>query len=158
MGSSFVSVRICQKQLNRFFHQGTKTFFARKSFVCKSQLPLSARYLCTRHSKSNQGSRHTDGRNTEQGALKKDPDIRHGQEELWGKSSNLRQKPSFPKSVFAAGTAKRVSEMQKRQVARASQDDEQLVEEPRGRSTRGEGRTYENCLLDVFWYHFIFLR
>lgn len=154
MGSSFIlTVRICQKHLNPFFRQGTRTFFAQKSFLCKSSpLPLSARYLCTRHSKSNPGSRHTDGRNTGQGALKKDT-IRHRQEELWGgtrgKSSNLRQKPSFPKSVFAAGTAKRMSEMQKGQVALVSQDDEQLVEEPKGRSTRGGGRTHENCLLLV---------
>lgn len=154
MGSSFIlTVKICQQHLNPFFHQGTKTFLAQKSFLCKSsQLPLSARYLCTRHSKSNPGSSDTDGRNSGQGALKKDT-IRHRQEELWGstrgKSSSLQQKPSFPKSVFAAGTAKRMSEMQRRQVALVSQDDEHLVEEPKGRSTRGGGRTYKNCLLLV---------
>lgn len=154
MGSGFIlTVRICQKPLNPFFYQGTKTFIAHKSFLCKSsQLPVSARYLCTTHSKSNPGSRKTDGRNTGQGPLKKDT-IRHRQEELWsgprGKSSNFRQKPSFPNSVFAAGTAKRASEVHKRQVALLFQDDEQLVEEPKGRSTRGGGRTYKIGLLLV---------
>lgn len=75
--------------------------------------------------------------------------IRRREEEMWegavkgsGKSSTLRQKPSFPKSVFAAGTAKRTAEMLKRKAALGGQDEE----DPEGRTARAAGRTYWNLL------------
>lgn len=154
MGSTFIlKVRICQKPLKAFFHQGTSAFFTQKTSMCKSsQLPLVARFLCTRDSNSNPGGRHTDRRNSGQGGVKKNT-IRHREEGSWddavkgrGKSSFIRQSPSFPKSVFAAGTAKRTTEKLRRKAALGSQDEEQHVEEPKGRSTRA-GRTNWNFLL-----------
>lgn len=74
--------------------------------------------------------------------------IRRREEDLWddsvkgsGKSFTLRQSPSFPKSVFAAGTAKRTAEMLKRKTALVSQVEGWHEEEPEGRTTSGAGRT-----------------
>lgn len=156
MGSSFIlKVRICQKPLKPFFHQGSSAFFTQKTSLCKSsQLPFSARFLCTRDSSSNPGGRHTDRSNSGQGGVKNNT-IRHQAEESWedaangrGKRATLRQIPSFPKSVFTAGTAKRTAERLRRKAALVSQDEQQQVEEIKGRSTRGAGRTCWNFLLN----------
>ncbi|XP_028421783.1 mitochondrial ribonuclease P catalytic subunit isoform X1 [Perca flavescens] len=145
MGSTLIlKVRICLKPLKPFFHQGSVAFFTLNPSLCKSsQLPLSARFLCTRDTKPNPGGRQTDksnsGRTNGQGGVKNST-IRCREEELWdgavngkGKRSTLWQRPSFPKSVFAAGTAKRTAEMLKRK---------QYVGEPEGRTTRGAAKVH----------------
>lgn len=65
-----------------------------------------------------------------------------------GKTFSVRQAPAFPKSVFAAGTAKRTAEMLRKKSAFLSQDeDEENVEESRGLSARGAGRRGEAVLV-----------
>ena len=112
MGSTLlIKVRICLKPLKPFFHQGGSL----STSLCKSpQLPLSARFLCTRHNNPNPGGRQADRRDT----------------------TTVRQKPVFPKSVFAAGTAKRTAEIQKRREGLVFEEEEQ-EERRRG----GGGRT-----------------
>ncbi|XP_073340597.1 mitochondrial ribonuclease P catalytic subunit [Pagrus major] len=144
MGSTLIlTVRICHRPLQPFFHQGSSAFTTLKTSLCKSsQQPLSARFLCTRDTNLNPGVRQADRRNSGQGGVK-NTTIRRREEESWddavkgrGKTSTLRQRPSFPKSVFAAGTAKRTAEMMMRKPALVSQDEE----EPEGRVTRGAGK------------------
>ncbi|XP_044023556.1 mitochondrial ribonuclease P catalytic subunit [Siniperca chuatsi] len=144
MGSILIlKVRICLKPLKPFFHQGSSAFFTLNTSLCKSpQLPLSARFLCTRDTNSNPGGRQTDRRNSGHGGVKNGT-IRRREEELWddavkgrGKGSTLRQKPFFPKSVFAAGTAKWTTEILKSKTALGIQDEE----EPEGRTTRRAGK------------------
>lgn len=145
MGSILIlKVRICLRPSKPFIHQGA--LFTLNTSLCKSpQLPLSARFLCTRD--TNPGGRHTDRRNSGQGGVKNGT-TRRRESELWddavtgrGKGFTLRQKPFFPKSVFAAGTARRTAEMLKRKAAVVSQDEEQHEEEAGGRTARGAGRT-----------------
>lgn len=137
-----LTVRICHKPFQTFCQQGSSAFTTLKTSLCKSsQQPLSARFLCTRDRNPNPGVRQADTRNSGQGAGK---NTRRREDESWGdtqkgrgKTSTLRQKPSFPKSVFAAGTAKRTAEMMIRKPALVCQDEE----EPEGRMTRGAGQT-----------------
>ncbi|XP_032357144.1 mitochondrial ribonuclease P catalytic subunit [Etheostoma spectabile] len=145
MGSTFIlKVRICLNPLKAFFYRGSLASFTLNPSLCKSpQLPLSARFLCTRDTKSNPGGRQTDksnsGRTDGQSGVNNGT-IRCRDEELWDgavkgkdKSSTLWQRPSFPKSVFAAGTAKRTAEMLRRK---------QHVGEPEGRTTRGAAKVH----------------
>ncbi|XP_070698617.1 mitochondrial ribonuclease P catalytic subunit [Pempheris klunzingeri] len=135
MGSTLIlNVRICVNPLKHFFTLKT-------SLWKSSQLPLSARSLCTRDTNPNPGGRLTGGQRRG-----KTDTIRRREEEFWddaveerGKSFAVRLRPSFSKSVFAAGTAKRTAEMLKRKAALVSQDEERRVEEPK-RTTRGAGR------------------
>lgn len=145
MGSTFIlNFRICQKNLKPLF-QGSSTFFTHNTFLCKSPQHL----LCTRNSDSSLGYGQKDRQYSRQGGIHTNT-IRHNGGESWGyaakgreKSTTVRQRPSFPKSVFAAGTAKRTSEILRKKAALLSQDVEQQDEEPKGRSTRGSGsRTY----------------
>nr|XP_046267970.1 mitochondrial ribonuclease P catalytic subunit isoform X2 [Scatophagus argus] len=120
MGSVLMSkVRICQKLLTL------------KAYLYKSsQLPFSARLLCTRDTNSNPSGRQTDRKNRGQGVFK-NPTIRWREEELWDdamkRSTSLQS--SLRKSVFAAGTAKRVAEVLRRKAALVSQDEKQQLEE-----------------------------
>ncbi|KAM3850591.1 mitochondrial ribonuclease P catalytic subunit [Diretmus argenteus] len=52
----------------------------------------------------------------------------------------LRLKTSFPKSVFAAGTAKRTSQMLRRKAASPDEEEEEEEEEPAARRDRGTGK------------------
>lgn len=148
MGSTFIlNVRIWQKPFKTFFQQGTHLFTSNTS-KCKSQLPLSARFLCTRDSVSIPDGRYKNKGNSTHGGVKKST-TRHRDEELWEngmigkrKTSTVRQTPAFPKSVFAAGTAKRTAEMLRRKSAVLSPDEEDHVEEQRGGSARGAGRRH----------------
>ncbi|XP_033497711.1 mitochondrial ribonuclease P catalytic subunit [Epinephelus lanceolatus] len=148
MGSTLIlKVRICLKPFKPFFYQGSSAFFTLNTSLCKSsQLPVLARFLCTRDTNPNLGGRQTDrrnsGRSDRQGGVKNST-IRHKEWGLWddsvkgrGKSSTLWQRPSIPKSVFAAGTAKRTTELLKRKAAVASQEEEQHVGEPTRRSVK----------------------
>lgn len=152
MGSAFISnVRIWQKPLKTFFQQGTHLFMSNAS-MCKSQLPLSARFLCSRDSVTIPDGRYKKKGNGSHGGVKKNT-TRHRDEELWDdamlgkrKTSSVRQTPAFPKSVFAAGTAKRTAEMLKRKSPPLSPDEEEHAEELRGGSARGAGvRLIQGC-------------
>ncbi|KAK2891538.1 hypothetical protein Q8A73_017203 [Channa argus] len=110
-----------------------------------TQLPLTAQFLCTRHTNPKLGRRLTDGQNSRQTDGQpglRNGAIRHGKEEMKDdmegslKSFTLRQRSSFPKSVFAAGTAKRTAEMLKRKSAVVSKDEEK----PETRTARGAGK------------------
>ncbi|XP_033991227.1 mitochondrial ribonuclease P catalytic subunit [Trematomus bernacchii] len=126
MGSTLLfKGRICLKP---FYHRGS--FFTLNSSIFKSShLPLSARSLCTRGPFPKPGARHTDRSSDTQGGVNKST-FQNREEDFGdgarrGKSSTVRQKPSFPKSVFAAGTAKRTAEIQKRKAALFFQEEEQ---------------------------------
>ncbi|KAL7379761.1 hypothetical protein ABVT39_005473 [Epinephelus coioides] len=148
MGSTLIlKVRICLKPFKPFFYQGSSPFFTLNTSLCKSsQLPVLARFLCTRDTNPNLGGRQTDrrnsGRSDRQGGVKNST-TGHKEWGLWddavegrGKNSTLWQRPSVPKSVFAAGTAKRTTELLKRKAAVASQEEEQHVGEPTRRSVK----------------------
>ncbi|XP_034418879.1 mitochondrial ribonuclease P catalytic subunit isoform X2 [Cyclopterus lumpus] len=149
MGSTLIlQVRMCLKPFKPFFYQGRSAFYTLNTFLCKSpQLPLSARFLCTRHTTPTPGGRQTDRGNSGQADGQegvRNSSNRRREEELWdgaakgrGKSSSLWQRTSPPKSVFAAGTAKRTTEMLKR---KAPQDVEQHAGEPEGRTRRGPAK------------------
>ncbi|XP_019940151.2 mitochondrial ribonuclease P catalytic subunit [Paralichthys olivaceus] len=132
MGSNFISkVRILLNPLKPFLT------------VKPAQLHPSASFLCTTHTNSNSGGRGNSGQTDGHGGVKYRT-VRHRQGGLWedsvdggGNRSTVRQKPSFPKSVFSAGTSKRTTEMLKRKAALASQEPE---EEPEGREPRGAGK------------------
>lgn len=148
MGSTFIlNVRIWQKPLKTFFQQGTHLFMSNTS-MCKSQLPLSARFLCSRDSVSIPDGRYKNKGNSTQGGVKKST-TRYRDEELWDdamlgkRKTTVRQTPAFPKSVFAAGTAKRTAEMLRRKSPLLSPDEEEHEEELRGRSARGAGRRHK---------------
>ncbi|XP_072221773.1 mitochondrial ribonuclease P catalytic subunit [Leuresthes tenuis] len=146
MGSPLLlKVRVFLKPLQPFFHQERPAFFTVKTCLWQPpQLSSSARFLGTRDTNQNLGGRQTDKRNTRQpggqGA------ISQGRKELWddaadgrNKRSTYQQKPSFTKSVFAAGTAKRTADMLKRKASLVSESEEQQ-EEPELRTTRSSGR------------------
>ncbi|XP_040916973.1 mitochondrial ribonuclease P catalytic subunit [Toxotes jaculatrix] len=152
MASNLISkVRTCLKPLKPFTHQGSSAFLSIQTFLCKSpQVPLTARFLCTRDNNPNSGGAQTVRRNigqtNGQGGIKYRT-MRHRQGELWegaedgrGKSSTLSQRSFYPKSVFSAGTAKKTAEMLKRKAALASEDEEDLEKKPEGRTARGAGK------------------
>lgn len=121
MGSTFVlSVRICQRPLFAFLNQRLAVFTSNAP-KCKWQPSLHTRYLCTKQRSSADG-------------LAKRSYARHPNERLLdtsmtvkGKSSTfVRQTVPLPKSVFAAGTAKRTAEMLRRKLALRSQDEDQI--------------------------------
>ncbi|KAM9341226.1 mitochondrial ribonuclease P catalytic subunit [Symphorus nematophorus] len=138
MSSAFIfKVRRCQKLLKPLFHQGLQTS------LCNSpQLSLSARFLC-RDSNIHPGVRQTNRRTNGQVGVQNTSISRWGEESWDGavkerdKSSTVRQKPSFPTSVFAAGTAKRTAEFLKR---KAGLDEDEHAEETEGRTTSGAGK------------------
>ncbi|XP_054469401.1 mitochondrial ribonuclease P catalytic subunit [Anoplopoma fimbria] len=144
MGSTLIlKVRICLKPFKPFFYQGSSAFYTLKS----SPMPLSARFLCTRHTDPDPGGRQKDRRNSGQtdgqgGGRNStsrlwEEELRDGAGKGKGKSSTLWQRSSYPKSVFAAGTAKRTTEMLKRKTSRFAQDEDQHEGDPDRRTSRG---------------------
>lgn len=145
MGSSLIlKVRICLKTLKPLFHQGCSDLLVS---------PHTARFLCTRDSNPRQPDRGNSRQTIGQARLKNGV-IRQRTEEFVdgvgegrGKTSALRQRPSFPKSVFTAGTAKRTAEMLKRKTGLPSEDDGQHDAELERRASRAEGRRIQDFLL-----------
>ncbi|XP_041667918.1 mitochondrial ribonuclease P catalytic subunit [Cheilinus undulatus] len=145
MGSTYLlKVRIFLKPLTPFLHNGSSSLSTPKTSVRESQLPLSVRFLCTRDSKANTSSRQTKIKNSGQSVERKNA-VRRREELLWdndglgrSKTPTLRQRPSFPKSVFAAGTAKRTAEMFMRKSALGSQNEGQHAEEAEARTRTAE--------------------
>lgn len=121
-----LKVIICQKPLRFIFCQGPPAFLTNVSFLCKSSAPdFSLRFLCTKHSDFNpkMDRRWTDRKYGGQ-SFKPPNAIRLKAEELWDDVvQGSRMRNSSPKSVFAAGTAKRTrEEMLRRKPPQVSQD------------------------------------
>nr|XP_020477603.1 mitochondrial ribonuclease P protein 3 isoform X2 [Monopterus albus] len=106
----------------------------------------AARFMCTGDTNSNLGGRLTDRRNTGQtdgqGGMKNKATTQR-QEKRWDDTVDGRsrraphwQRHSFPKSVFAAGTAKRTTEILKKKAVLVSLNED----ETEGRTTRGAGK------------------
>ncbi|CAJ1074029.1 mitochondrial ribonuclease P catalytic subunit [Xyrichtys novacula] len=132
MGSTLrMTVKIFLKPMSPFLYQGSSAVPTPRT----SQLPLSACFLCTRDSNHNTGGRQTDFRSNRQDLLK-NRTTRQRDGSFWdavgkgtSQSVTLRQKPVFPKSVFAAGTAKRTTEILMRKRAAVVSQEEELSEE-----------------------------
>lgn len=132
-----LKVIICQKPLRFIFCQGPSAFFTNRSFLCKSSAPdSSVRFLCTKDSDFNPSGRWTDRKYGGQ-SFKPQNDIRHKGEELWDDVvQGRRMRNSSPKSVFAAGTAKRTAEMLRRKSPQVSQDQKDQLDQPMDRSRK----------------------
>ncbi|CAG5866155.1 unnamed protein product [Menidia menidia] len=141
MGSSWMlKVRVC---LQPFFNQERPAFLTVKTCLWQPpQLASSARFLCSRDTNQDLGGRHTDKRSNPKSAGQ--GAIRQARTGLWddavdgrNKRSALKPRPSFPKSVFAAGTAKKTAEIMKMKASLGSGNTELHEEEPEQRRTRG---------------------
>lgn len=132
-----LKVIICQKPLRFIFCQGPSAFFTNRSFLCKSSAPdSSVRFLCTKDSDFNPSERWTHRKYGGQ-SFKPQNDIRHKGEELWDDGvQGRRMRNSSPKSVFAAGTAKRTAEMLRRKSPQVSQDQKDQLDQPMDRSRK----------------------
>lgn len=142
MGSTVIlKVRICLKPLQPFFHQGSSSFLNIRTPVSLA-VPITARFLCTKHTNYNPTRRETDKRNNRQNSRQaggKHGTIRWAEDELWDGAEERRGKKDrlYPKSVFAAGTAKRTAEMLKRKSPVVPEDEEEEDEEPVRRRDAG---------------------
>lgn len=109
--------------------------------MCKWQPSLPARFMCTKKSVFSPHDRRNGNGNSAHGGAKRSK-IRHLDGGPWdvggGRTSSVLQTPAFPKSVFAAGTAKRTREMWKKKSA--LDEDEVDVEKSRNMSARRAGR------------------
>lgn len=98
---------------------GSTLLFKVRICFMSLQLTSTARFLCTRNIKPNLGERKNN-RQTRPASRT----IRQGTEdEKCNKSSTLLQ-ASFPKSVFAAGTAKRTAELMKKKAPLVSEEEQ----------------------------------
>ncbi|KAM9707363.1 mitochondrial ribonuclease P catalytic subunit [Menidia menidia] len=141
MGSSWMlKVRVC---LQPFFNQERPAFLTVKTCLWQPpQLASSARFLCSRDTNQDLGGRQTEKRSNPKSA---GPGAtRQARTGLWdeavdgrNKRSALKPRPSFPKSVFAAGTAKKTAEIMKMKASLGSGNMELHEEEPEQRRTRG---------------------
>ncbi|CAN9502569.1 unnamed protein product [Ophioblennius macclurei] len=125
------SVRVSLKSFQLLLHGGHPAFLTPKHTWRFLQLP------CSSDAGSNLAGRRKDsGRTDGQNGFKRSQFTR-GRGELWEAEVDGKPKRvSFPKSVFAAGTAKRTTDMLKRKTVMISQDEEE--EEPERR--KGTGR------------------
>ncbi|XP_027856318.1 mitochondrial ribonuclease P catalytic subunit [Xiphophorus couchianus] len=112
------------------------------------QLTSTARFLCTRDIKPNLEGRQIDRKNSGQTRIA-NRTIRHGTEDVNTKKSSMLLQTSFPKSVFAAGTAKRTAELMKRKAPAVFEEEEQHQEEQK-RMT-GKYQPPERPLLPAEW-------
>ncbi|XP_043999159.1 mitochondrial ribonuclease P catalytic subunit [Gambusia affinis] len=112
------------------------------------QLTSTARFLCTRDIKPNLGGRQIDRKNSGQTRIA-NKTFRHGTEDVKTKKSSMLLQTSFPKSVFAAGTAKRTAELMKRKAPAVSEEEEQHEEEQERRT--GKCQPPERPLLPAEW-------
>lgn len=144
MGFSVVfKARICLRPLQSFLHQGSSGFLTVKTSLCRSpQLPSPAQFLCTKD--TNRSADLRNSRQTERQSGTTSRTIRNGPNEWWDDTVDgrgKRQRSTFSKSVFAAGTARRTTEMLKKKAGLVPQDEE----EPEVERTRGTGRDYWKC-------------
>lgn len=98
---------------------GSTLLFKVRICFMSLQLTSTARFLCTRNIKPNLGERKNNRQTRPANRT-----IRQGTEdEKCNKSSTLLQ-ASFPKSVFAAGTAKRTAELMKKKAPLVSEEEQ----------------------------------
>lgn len=133
VSASLLKSIICQKSSRFFFHRGLSALFPRKPFLCKPLVPHSSvRFLCTRDSNFSSGRRTDikhDGRTKNTN--------RHKGQEVWDNAVHGgRMRNSSSKSVFAAGTAKRTAEWQKKNSPLALGDKEEQWEQPADKSRK----------------------
>ncbi|XP_012717054.2 mitochondrial ribonuclease P catalytic subunit [Fundulus heteroclitus] len=88
------------------------------------QLTSTARFLCTKDIKPNIGGRKVDRKNNRQPEIPNRA-FRQDTEDGKSKKSSMLPQTSFPRSVFAAGTAKRTAELMKRKAQLVSEEEEQ---------------------------------
>lgn len=151
MGSNLIlKLRIYLKSLHPFVHEEFPTFFTLKTSLQKSpQLFSSPRLLCTGDCNTNQTITlkvNRKNQKTEGQGTVKNKAIRQTHKELLNDAGNGRSKeslflerPFFPKSVFAAGTAKRMADRMKRKASLVSEDVEQLEEGREYKAKKGAG-------------------
>lgn len=142
-----LKVRICQKPLRFIFYQGPSTFFTNRSFPGQSWVSdSSVRFLCTKDSDFNPNGRWTDRKFGGQ-SFKPQNTTRHIGEELWDDVvQGRRMRNSSPKSVFAAGTAKRTAEMMRRKSPQVSPDEKDPLDQPTDRPRKAGS----NLLFNIF--------
>ncbi|XP_011615155.2 mitochondrial ribonuclease P catalytic subunit isoform X1 [Takifugu rubripes] len=148
VSASLLKIIICQKSSMSFFHRGLSALFPRKPFLCKPLVPHSSvRFLCTRDSNFSSGrwtDRKHDGRtkNTNRHKGQEWDDAVHG----------ARMRNSSPRSVFAAGTAKRTAEWQRRNSPLALGDKEEQWDQSADRSRKaGEMQPPDRPLSVAEW-------
>lgn len=144
MVSTFtLKAKLGLKPLHSLFRHERTNFLTQKISPWKSQQLLStARFLCIKDTKSNQGgkrtdkmkSRDSDGQFVTENSRQGRADLYSGDVDRNSERSTLRERSYLPKSVFAAGTAKRMAEMQKK---KASPDN--YIKEPQATRSRGKG-------------------
>lgn len=130
-----LKVLICHKPLRFIYCQAASAFLTNRSFLFSAPDP-SVRFLSTRDSDFNPSGSRTDRKDG--GRSPQAPNsIRARGEELWADSvQGRRRRYSSPKSVFAAGTAKRTAEMLRRKSPQISEDEEEQLEQPPDRSRK----------------------
>uniref|UniRef100_A0A3B3BXX8 ribonuclease P n=1 Tax=Oryzias melastigma TaxID=30732 RepID=A0A3B3BXX8_ORYME len=127
MVSTFtLKAKLGLKPLDSLFRHERTNFLTQKISPWKSQHLLStARFLCIKDTKSNQGgkrtdkmkSRDSDGQFVTENSRQGRADLYSGDVDRNSERSTLRERSYLPKSVFAAGTAKRMAEMQKKKAS-----------------------------------------
>lgn len=128
VSASLLKIIICQKSSRFFFHRGLSALSPGKPFLPHSFV----RFLCTRDSNFSSG-RWTDRKHD--GRIKNTN--RHKGQEVWDNAAHGgRMRNSSPRSVFAAGTAKRTAEWQRRNSPLALGDKEEEWDQPADRSRR----------------------
>lgn len=137
VSASLLKIIICQKSSRFFFQRGLPALFPRKPFLCKPLVPHSSvRFLCTRDSNFSSGrwtDRKHDGRTKYTN--------RHKGQEVWDNAVHGgRMRNSSARSVFAAGTAKRTAELQRRNAPLALGDKEEQWDQPSDRSRKAGSR------------------
>ncbi|KAF6729066.1 Mitochondrial ribonuclease P protein 3 [Oryzias melastigma] len=145
MVSTFtLKAKLGLRPLHSLFRHERTNFLTQKISPWKSQQLLStARFLCIKDTKSNQGgkrtdkmkSRDSDGQFATENSRQGRADLYSGDVDRNSERSTLRERSYLPKSVFAAGTAKRMAEMQKK---KASPDN--YIKEPQATRSRGKGK------------------
>ncbi|XP_015245378.1 PREDICTED: mitochondrial ribonuclease P protein 3 [Cyprinodon variegatus] len=110
----------------RFKHPNMGSVFLLKVRICfmPPQLTSTARFLCTKDIKPNLGGRQVDRNSTGQTRI---ANRNNRQVTESGTSSNSKKlwQNSYPKSVFAAGTAKRTAELMRQKAPPVSEEEEQ---------------------------------
>ncbi|XP_061553139.1 mitochondrial ribonuclease P catalytic subunit isoform X1 [Phycodurus eques] len=109
-----INLKSCLRPALPFINQGSSAFLT---------LAYTAHIQCYMNWSSSPGLSKDNSRQTNVQARLKNSTIRQRTDGLWdnvadggGKNFNPRQNPSIPKSVFAAGTAKRTAEMLRRKA------------------------------------------
>ena len=129
-----LKVILCQKPARFIFCQRPLAlFFTNRSFPGTfSGSDSSLRFLCTKDSDFNSIGRWKDRKYG--GQSFKPQSIQHKGEELW--DDGVQGRTFSPKSVFAAGAAKRTADKLRRKSPQVSQDEKDQLDQPTDRSRK----------------------